>query len=491
MFDRRHFIRTTGAVLGGSLFVGSASAGGNEIDNYELVGQAPVPGVNEIVTRGDWAYATSAGSLATINVNDPEFPVVSARVRGERESDTPDVNAAGDVAALAHDDYTIGGVSLFDVTSPTNPTYEAFYNAPDGVHNLFLKESPDGENVYAYLGITDSFDHARMVIVDVTDPANPSTLEGPDGIDEGANMPDDQRGTNGAWMLRDAREDMANGNNSPLHDLYVLETDEGTELAYCCFWDSGVVVVDVTEKRHPVAVGHFGATQDAFGDTVDYVTGEKSNAHYAQPTPDRGYTFVGAETFPGPSLPPGEDVVQPAGDHGGIRVFDTRAVAPLAEGGRAIYPEADDSRDHPDAASATHERLHDEGPFQNPDPDRRNPDNPADMVAYLPAPEGVDDAALTSHHFDVTERMLFSSWYRGGIRAYDLTTLYHGGDYEEHARNPRKPLEVGTFAVDGTAYWTAENVEYEEDPTTIYTLGSDIGKGAVTLKLERGPGGPL
>ena len=492
MYDRRDFLRTTGAVLGTGLVPGAASAQYDTLENYRLVGEAPVPGINEAVVQGDWAYAANQGNLTTININDPTMPFVAGTEQGEDATDTPDVDVDADVAVLSHND-GVPGVSVFDVSDPTNPIFESFYEEKGTIHNSFVKQAPDGR-VCAYLVVSDTFPTARMVTVDVTDPANPETLEGEDpGYTDGTDVPQDERGTGGAWMLQDAQPEMANGGNSPNHDVFVNETGEGNELAYNCFWDSGVVVVDVTDKRNPVAVGHFGGTEEATGDLVDYLVGEKTNAHYAQPTPDGDYTFVGAETFPGPSLPPGEATVQPNGDHGGIRVFDTRDVRPLAEGGRAVYPEAD--RD------AIETRGYDVGevgdqfgrfdPYQNPDPDRGNGRKSANMVAYLPAPEGVDDAALTSHNFDVTDEMLVSSFYQGGVRAYDLTTLYRGGDYDEHARQPRKPVEVGAFAPDGTAFWTAVDVEYEEDPARVFTMGADIGKGAVLLELERGSGGPL
>lgn len=499
MYDRRDFLRATGgAVLGAGLLSGSAGAQYDQFENYSLVGTAPVPGINEVVAQGDWAYATSQGSITTIDINDPTAPFVAGRAEGEDPEDTPDVKVAGDVAALAHNG-GVPGISIFDVSDPTDPTFESFYEDKGTVHNCFLKQAPD-DQVYAYLCISDSFPTARVVIVDVTDPANPETLEGEDpSYQDGTDVPDggdgpDERGTGGAWMLKDAQPEMADGGNSPIHDIYVAETDAGNELAYLCFWDSGVVVVDVSVKRHPVAVGHFSGTPDATGDLIDYVTGERTNAHYVQPTPDLGYTFVGAETFPGPAAPPGGDLFQPLRDHGGIRVFDTRAVKPLAEGGRAIYPEVDAGAIAARRANGTavpEAPFGRRDPYQDPDPDRTKDNRSAPMVAYVPAPEGVDDAALTSHSFDVTDRFLFSSFYQGGIRAYDLTTLYRGGDYEVHARSPSRPIEVGAFAPDGTAFWTAVDVDYEEAPDRTFTMGADIGKGIVMLEFDRRSSSPL
>ena len=41
------------------------------------------------------------------------------------------------------------------------------------------------------------------------------------------------------------------------------------------------------------------------------------------------------------------------------------------------------------------------------------------------------------------------------------------------------------------AFWTAVDVDYEEDPDRIFTMGADIGKGAVMLELERGDSSPV
>jgi hypothetical protein len=253
-----------------------------------------------------------------------------------------------------------------------------------------------------------------MVIVDVSDPENPVSLEG------------DERGSGGAWMLRDAHEDMAEAGVNPIHDLYVQD-----DLAYMCFWDAGVVVADVSDPTDPTAVAHFGAADDAGVEPADsveryerYLGGERTNAHYVQPTPSGDYTLVGAETFPGPF----EDTVVP-GDHGGIRIFDTSDLS----------------------ADST-------------------PSDPYEKhVGYIPAPENPEDAVRTSHNFDVREDKVFASFYEGGIRAYSI-------------EDPTAPEELAAFAPEGTAFWTAEDLS-ASGPRT-YTLGSDIGKGLTVLELE-------
>lgn len=157
MFDRRDFLRAAGgAVLGAGLVSGTASAEYDRFENYSLVGTAPVPGINEVVARGNWAYATSQGSITTVNINDPTTPLVAGRAEGEDAEDTPDVDVAGDVAALAHNG-GVRGISLFDVSDPANPSSDSFYEDGDTVHNCYLKRVPDGSTVEPErIQVTDS-----------------------------------------------------------------------------------------------------------------------------------------------------------------------------------------------------------------------------------------------------------------------------------------------------------------------------------------------
>lgn len=516
--NRRDFVRATGIAVGaGALPTGTAAAHSDA--EYEFLAEAPVPGAEELVVEDEWAYVASAG-LTTVDLSNPTLPLVRGRARPDHEGTTMDVKvdtfetidrSTGEstgttrIAGLTMNSGQ-GGVTFYDVSDPAAPQQLSFYAAAGHVHNHFVKDG------YAYLCINESpsenedgnepasFSYGRMVIVDIRDPSEPISLEGGrDGFpDEGANLPDedeDVRGTGGAWMLRDAQPDMAKSGTNPIHDIFVVDetadrdagrrdlpdraasgldrsdragggTPAGStgELAFLCFWDAGVVIVDVTDKTDPVAVEHVGATEtsdEGSYNNAEYLGGEKSNAHYVQPTPENDYTLVGAETFPGPAAT--GDAVIP-GDHGGIRVFDTEDVDTLNDGGTAIYPEADDVDPGTRTEPAT--------PFE-------------DHVAYLPAPEQPDDALLTSHNFDVTDTKLFASFYQGGLRAYDLAPLYAdtGDGYTEHASDPVAPDEIAAFAPDGMAFWTAENLETEATGT-YYTVGSDIGKGAVVLELD-------
>lgn len=496
--SRRRFLTGAGIVAGLGL-VGipmTGVAASRRYDTYRYHGHAPVPVAEELVVQGNWAFVASKG-ISTVDLGEPTNPRLAGRNPGHHHGDTADVDVDGNLAALTHNTGE-GGVSFFDVSDPARPEYLDFYHAASHVHNLYLQDG------YAYLTIIDSFDHSRLVVVDATgvlDGEPPRTLEGPRGAQDASEVQAAERGTNGSWMLRDARKDMAEAGVNPLHDIFVQDG-----LAYLCYWEAGVVVVDVSgepyaedepgsaivaSKTNPVAVAHFGAVDYADDKEPNYARdqlryvggGQRSNAHYVQPSPDGAYTFVGAETFPGPAVPPGGEALKVNGDHGGIRVFDTScpAIGRIDDTGTAVYPVADGVSALP-ARKKDPIEDNDEDPAEGDQGDAVQKDsvgatnerNVADMVAYIPAPEQPDDVALTAHNFDVTETKLFASWYQGGIRAYDVD-------------DPTNPVELAAFAPDGTAFWTAENLA-DAQGDTYFTVASDIGKGAVVLELTSGSG---
>jgi len=477
---RRSFLRSAGVAGTGLAGLGSLGTAAATHRDYRYHGTFPAPSVEEIVTQDGWAFCTSSGGILTVDMTDPTSPSFGDRVQGDDITSTHDVKVdtyetddCGEmrIAVLTHTRiHDFRGISVFDVTDPTDIQHLTTTETAGTVHNCFLKDG------YAYLTIHAGAP-ARIVIYDLGDPWNPTTLEGQDdGYETYRDVPDDEYGTGGSWMLANARDDLA---GTAIHDIYVTE-EEGGELAWLAYWDPGVVVADVTDKRNPVAVAHFGAADDAFDpDSTSYVNGGgESNAHYVQPTPDGDYLLAGAETFGGT----GHEEVGATGDFGGIRAFDIRDVAPLDGGGTAVYPEADGVADLPPRKK---EPLEGRDILQRP-PDRRNPENFVDYVAYIDSPDQPDDVLLTSHNFDVIETKVFTSWYQGGVRAFDLAPLYRGDGYEDHpqaAADIEAPEEIAAFDPDGMAFWTAVNLRSAQDGETYFTIGSDIGKGAVILEL--------
>lgn len=414
MFDRREFVKASGAAVAGTALLGRATA---ESVGYEFITEAVNPVNRTLVMQDGVAYTSNRQGLVTIDFSDPTAPVPlgAASARG---TDNNDVKVSGDLAGAANDGDP-PGVTIFDVSDPASPTEVGHYPTSGGVHNHDVHEG------YAYVCVNDSeeasFSEARVEIVDLSDPAEPTKVS--------------------QWKLEDHYPAMAHTGLNVAHDVYVAD-----QLAYICFWDAGVVVVDVTDPAAPVAVGHVGALENAdiaprsTTESQSRYIGAPGNAHYAEPSPDGNFLFVGAETYPDPTgtaLPP---------THGGVRIFDLRGYAldsPIATASQQGRP-VDPTREHD---------------------------------AYIAAPEEPQAAPLRCSHnfdFDPVREEFYCCWYQGGVRAYDVS-------------DPLDPTELASFvSPDGNAFWRAANLPTAPGEPN-YTLGSERdGKGIVVLELTEG-----
>jgi hypothetical protein len=408
-FDRRDFLKASGIAFGGAtIAAGTASA--DSTWRYEFASEALDAKSRELVVRENrWAFVANGSAMSVVDVSDPELPVVVAAATA-RGDDNNDVSVSGDVAGLANDgstgsDTNPAGVTFFDVSDPTEPVAASFYDGVEsGVHNHYVEDG------YAYICENDSgeasFSRSRVHVVDVADPSNPVSV--------------------GSWRLQDHHPEMALSGLNPAHDVFVQDG-----LAYVAWWDAGCIVLDVTDPANPREVAHFGATDDAGeapADTVEFYRrylGNPGNAHYARPSPDGNWTFVGDETYPGTY----KDVVIPGG-HGGIRIFDTSGVTTDSE-----------------------------------------PSDPTEgHVGFIPAPDEPAAAPLrTSHNFEPTGSKVHTSWYQGGVRLWDV-------------EDPTEPTELAAWvSPDGQAYWGAKHLVDDGDH---YTVGSERdGKGLTVLDI--------
>ncbi|MDG5778262.1 hypothetical protein QA599_17555 [Haloarculaceae archaeon H-GB1-1] len=175
----------------------------------------------------------------------------------------------------------------------------------------------------------------------------------------------------------------------------------------------------MSDPTNPTTVTQFGDVpgadtpqQDPFPIARYYAA--PGNAHYVQPSPDGDHVYVGPESFPGDV--PGND------NYGQIRVYDVT-----------------------DTSDST-------------------------LVSTIQPPD-VDDFR-TAHNLDVTSNQLYTSWYNGGLRTFDVT-------------DPANPAELSSYDPDGYAFWTVERARgfviggiYGADSTTggLVVLHDDKGK---------------
>jgi len=158
---------------------------------------------------------------------------------------------SGDLAAVSIQSCKPGsfrGFGLYDVTDPTHPKRLALYETPGaiwGSHEIWLQ--PRNGKAYVYTCVIDSElttspdgtspGKADFRIIDVSDPRNPKEV-----------------GEWGAWKelgINPVTRD-ANGitRNSFVHSVI----GDGTR-AYLSYWDSGTIILDVSNPAAPRYIG--------------------------------------------------------------------------------------------------------------------------------------------------------------------------------------------------------------------------------------------
>lgn len=421
--NRRTVLKTLGVGLGGLAATGRVGA--REPRRLGVLSELPVDGIAEAVSSGNYTYgavnaeyADAADSaLVVVDDRNPRRPEVVARrpLADDLERDpsidevgplhTKDAKVDGDVAALANDTEAPGGIALYDVSDPTAPSYESFYapEPPSNIHNVHLADG------FAYLALgepenTDTDGDGDRDLVRIFGDAGVEVVD----------VRDPANPTHAAtWLLKDELPDYAKAGVNPCHDLYTQD-----DVCWAAFWDAGTVALDVSDPTDPTFLAQFGAApkgdevirpwrveEESVGEYFNEVfpfgryLAPPGNAHYVQPTPDGSHVLVGAETF--------------LGSPGGIDVYEVvdLAAGEVTQVGRIDPPDVDGFR--------------------------------------------------TSHNFDFQGDRLYTSWYAGGVRVFDL-------------EDPANPRELSNYRAEGSLFWTAVGDEG-------YVVGSAYGDGLVYL----------
>ncbi|HEX6246623.1 MAG TPA: hypothetical protein VFZ64_02015 [Nocardioidaceae bacterium] len=174
-----------------------------------------------------------------------------------------------------------GGVSLWDVTDPSNPKRlsEHFGDRSPGstdaneIHSAFAWDAGDR----AYVVLTDNEEFPDVDILDITNPHRPRLIAEYDLNDFDVDQPE--------LGLTD----------SFLHDMVVKEID-GRFIMLLSYWDGGYVLLDVTD---PADAEFLGDTEfsdidpELFEQTGAMLTPE-GNAHQAEFTIDNRF-FIGTD----------------------------------------------------------------------------------------------------------------------------------------------------------------------------------------------------
>jgi len=400
----------------------------------------------------------SAGALA--------LPAVARRARAQADPYRPlgRVGVAGGKEAVVGDDgttvylATTDGFAVVDVRTPTDPTLLAERRGIlSGKKNGPLADIHDVKVDGDRLVVVGPTDPQRGDVLqgvasyDVSDPTDPTLvsfygtdfpihnsfvldgvayLTGNDG-DRNPLVMVDVSGSNprevGRWSILEY--DPAWGRVNPwlrtLHDVWVQDG-----VAYIAHWDAGTWIADVSDPSSVEYRGHFGdyVPADLTGLSDGQIRNEgyelPGNAHYVTVNDDATVLGVGEEAW---------DLDPTDGRHGG-------------PGSIALW----DVRD-PSAP----EKLSTIAPPPTPDPT-------------------LDGVWTTPHNFELVGDRLYSSWYQGGVKLFDVS-------------DPTSPRELAWWREpDRPSFWTARRAQHCFVASSWQDGGKTSGAALYTFPVRAG-----
>jgi hypothetical protein len=283
--------------------------------NVELVSKLELKNVvpDKIADVGvfeGYAYLASWGGVGCdntgvhiVDINDPANPEVAGFIPAPEGSapgegiqtlhiSTP--SFTGDVLVSNNeicgtDGTGSGGMNIYDVTDPTNPTPLAEGVGDftlDGdrtdvarqIHSVFAWDA--GRNAYAV--IVDNEEGTDVDIMNITNPAQPRLVAEYD-LDE--------------TFPQIVQEAPANLTEIFLHDM-IVEPINGRQVMLASYWDAGYVALDVTNPR---SIQYIGDTDFADPDPEAAGSGltvaPEGNGHQAEFTLDNRYVIAADEDF--------------------------------------------------------------------------------------------------------------------------------------------------------------------------------------------------
>ncbi|SFP63464.1 MULTISPECIES: LVIVD repeat-containing protein [Halolamina] len=196
----------------------------------------------------------------------------------------------------------------------------------------------------------------------------------------------------GGWSLRghDERWDDLAPYPRTLHDVFVQDG-----VAYLAHWDAGTWLLDVSDPAAPTVLAHVGRDPETVVEQYesgdDGYDGLPGNDHYAAVDEAGDLLAIGREAW--------ATEERPEGGPGGIDLYDVST-----------------------------------------------PESPTQLstIAPPPTPDATEEGVwTTAHNFEFRDGILYSSWYRGGVKRHDVS-------------DPADPRELTWWADRHHAeFWTA------------------------------------
>ncbi len=294
--------------LGGQSPAGGGQRSGREVslvgalklDPFNLGVHGDVAGWKDLAFVGKWREACPGTGVDIIDIKRPKKPVKIADTLDYADTSMEDMQVmkirGRDILGIGLQDCgnsaTEGtvGLELYDITDPRNPKFLSLFNGEDfgmeaehgHVHELDLTRTPDGRTL-ALLASPDLealtsnpplFDDGigDLLIVDITDPSNPTLLSHWGVLQEPA------------LGLGVYLSVLAGGDARTL-DHSVRANKDGT-LAYVSYWDAGFITLDISDPADPVFLGR-----------AAYEPGEEGNAHSVDESPNGMLLAAADEDF--------------------------------------------------------------------------------------------------------------------------------------------------------------------------------------------------
>jgi len=241
---------------------------------------------------GNWGAHCNTGGVHVVDFTDPANPqragflnsggtgYVTEGVHALRISTTA---FTGDIlvisnewcAANANPKNLPGGITIWDITEPTEPKRLVRAFGDFDLHTTRANESHSAiawnAGSRAYVAAIDNEELEDVDIFEITDPRNPVLLAETDLPGVGVN---------------------AYGSEKTSHDFDVLQFPDGSWHLMVSDWDAGWIDVDVTDPANPVIVGDFDYT--ACDALIPTACPPEGNAHQGEWNSD-GSLFIGTD----------------------------------------------------------------------------------------------------------------------------------------------------------------------------------------------------
>ena len=421
---RRTFLGGAGGVAGSILGV---AAGGRASTRrvaahpgpYEPYGSIDIEGAKEAVVGpdGEIAYLATTTGYATVDVSVPDRPKILADVRDPlADRDGGPLRVLFDLKLDAADPTTlvvagpanprrgaISGILVVDVSDPASPDEVAFHATAFPVHNCFVRDG------LAYLTGNDG-GRNPIVIVD---------------LETGTEV--------GRWSVTDVADAWAavpSGLRS-VHDVYVAG-----DTAFVALWDAGTWLLDVSDPAAPTVRGRVDVPDpDPLAELSESAVRRRAtlppgNHHYVATDESGTLLGVGRESW-------------------GRRV-EADATATATPAADVAANDSAPTAGSPSAVTAAPGAEFVGGPSGIDLWDVSDPETPVPR-STIPAPATPDPTYggvwTTAHNFELAGDVLYSAWYRGGVKRHDVS-------------DPGAPEELSWWRdPESTNFWTARLAE--------------------------------